>query len=208
VTTAIDWNHWRSTYTDKTYPEHQAFYSEVFAHHPVQCHFNPMLADKAIRETNPTTVVELGGWDGELAELMLEKHPAIDRWTNVEICREARERGTHPRYEAPEVGDWYWTRTWTADLFVSSHAIEHLTAEDLDRTIQATDAQAIFLDAPLFDEPMDWENFPGTHILPLDWGGVDSILTNHGYALDWTVTHRTPDASGGQATARLYRRAT
>lgn len=205
MTTALDWNHWRTTYSERTYREHQGFYSEVYAAHPVQRHYDADLCSRAIEQINPAYVVELGGWDGELAHLMLDAHP-IKQWTNVEICDEARHGSAgNPRYRTPILGDWYWTQQWTADLFVASHTIEHLTADHLERTIAATKTKAIYLDAPLPDEPTDWRNFTGTHILPLNWQGVDQLLAKHGYLLDWSVVHDTPEESGGQSTARLYR---
>lgn len=212
----LDWNRWRATYAELTYAEHQGFYSEVYGSHPVQQHFDESLAAQAIRQVQPETVIELGGWNGELAHRMLARHPPIDEWMNVEICNEARVEGEtnafvrnlHHRYLAPDLGDWYWTRQWTADLFVASHTIEHLTADHLERTIAATEARAIYLDAPLTDDATDWLNFTGTHILDLNWGGVDHLLARHGYRLDWSVTHEIPETSGGESTARLYLKGT
>ena len=64
-------------------------------------------------------------------------------------------------------------------------------------TISATSARAIYLDAPLVDEPTDWTAYVGTHILEVGWDGVDTILNN--YRLAWRMQHDTGEA-------RLYRR--
>lgn len=208
VEAPIDWNAWRAQYDQMTYLEHQDLYAEVHARYPEQCHYSVEHVARAIAATAPRTVIELGGWDGELAHTMLDQHPTIEQWTNIEICAAARDSrpDPDPRYEAPELGDWYWTRQWACDLFVASHTIEHLTVDHLDLTIAATDAAALFLDAPLPAYPTDWRDCTGTHILPLNWDGVDELLAGHGYALSWATAHQTPDSSGGTASARLYLR--
>lgn len=204
----LNWDEWRERYPDATFAEQRAFHSEIYAAYPKQHHFSTEYAAQAIAEISPTTVVELGGWDGELAKLMLADNTGIDSWTNVEICQEAAvagERGADARYSAWLVHDWYWSRTWTCDLFVASHVIEHLSAQDLERVIAATKAKALFFDAPLDDYGHGWHGFTGTHILPLGWMGVNALCLQYGYDLVWANDHDTDPSSGERARACLYR---
>lgn len=203
---SLDWDAWRNAYPTLTYAEQQAFHSDLYAQHPNQRHYNERLVAAAIKRVQPTTVIELGGWDGELAHAMLNQYPTIEEWTNVEVCREAARAGDgiNPRYHAPILNDWYWTHTWEADLFIASHTIEHLTAEHLDRTIAATKAQALFLDAPLQDEGLTWRGSTTTHILNIGWRDVTQLCARHGYQLATATTHDTGPASGGIARACLY----
>jgi hypothetical protein len=199
--TGLDWNAWRAAYPTSTYEQQQRFYSDVYRQHPEQRHFNKRAVRRAIEQVQPRTVVELGGWDGELAERMLERHPDIVEWINVEVCKEAAHISDtrHPRLSSPYLSDFYWTSHWHADLFVASHAIEHLTVQHLEKTIAATHARALYLDAPLEDAPESWEDYHGSHILDVGWDGVDVLCERYGYLLAWRQAH----ASG---KACLYQR--
>jgi hypothetical protein len=207
--TTLDWDAWRTAYPHLTYTQHQDFYSLVYAQHPEQRHYSTEHVEQAIEQINPRTVVELGGWDGELAHTMLEQYPDIRLWRNVEICREAAAAGEdrHPRYDAVLTNDWYWNKTWTCDLFVASHVIEHLSRQHLDAMVGATNAKALYMDAPLTDQPYQWQGFTGTHILNYGWAGITRTCKTHGYTLAWDRTHRTDETSGGYARACLYLKA-
>jgi hypothetical protein len=208
TTAGLDWDAWRNAYHHLTYAEHQDFYSRIYEQHPEQRHYDPVYVARAIEQVQPRTVVELGGWDGELAVSMLEQYPTtIKHWCNVELCREAaaKGQGRHPRYEAPILHDWYWNHgVKHCDLFVASHVIEHLSLHHLNQTIKATDARALFMDAPLLDQPLNWAGFTGTHILEKGWTSVTRICNEHGYRLAWAEDHQTDPSSGGTARACLY----
>jgi hypothetical protein len=204
--TTLDWDAWRNAYPTLTYREQQDFHSLIYAQYPEQRHYDPTYVARAIEDTLPLTVVELGGWDGELAAEMLDRYQGIQGWVNVEICREASDISAlrHPRLAAAEMDDYYWTQDWECDLFVGSHVIEHLSTTHLQQTIQATDARALFFDAPLEDHALNWRHFTGTHILGTGWAGVTSLCNQHGYSLAWAEDHETDPSSGGHARACLY----
>jgi hypothetical protein len=208
--TSLDWDAWRQAYPDLTYAQQQNFHSLIWQQHPVQRHYAPDLVAKAIEHVQPSTVLELGGWDGELAHAMLDQHPDIETWVNVEICREASDLSAtrHPRLHAAEhLDDFYWTETWGCDLFVASHTIEHLTVQHLEQTIAATHARALYLDAPLGDKATPWQGSTTTHTLHTGWIGVTRICNRHGYQLAWAEDHSTDPVSGDKARACLYTRA-
>jgi hypothetical protein len=206
--TSLDWDAWRQAYPDLTYAQQQDFHSLLYAEYPEQRHFSTEHVAKAIAHTQPAMVVELGGWDGELAHAMLDQYPDIGHWINVEICREAAAAGAHkhPRYYAPRLNDWYWSRKWITDLFVASHTIEHLTVAHLEKTIHATHAKALYLDAPLGDKATPWQGSTTTHTLHTGWIGVTQICGRYGYTLAWAEDHTTDPASGDKARACLYTR--
>jgi hypothetical protein len=209
--TTLDWDAWRNAYPDLTYTQQQDFHSLLYAEHPEQRHYSTEHVARAIEQIEPRTVVELGGWDGDLAHRMLERYPSIKHWCNIELCREAASAGhrRHPNYESPIVDDWYWNLrdSWVCDLFVASHTIEHLTVHHLERTIAATHARALFLDAPLGDKATPWQGSTTTHTLHTGWIGVTQICNRHGYTLAWAEDHTTDPASGDKARACLYLRA-
>jgi hypothetical protein len=201
--TPIDWDAWRREYAEgMSVAELRDFYSRVWElHRDQRCHSKNTCA-VAIAEIRPRWVLELGGWDGELGKSMLDAYPEIRRWTSVEICPEA-VRATRAR-EDPRLsvicpGDWwFWERRWECDLFVASHVIEHMTAEELGRTFCAVEAYAMYLEAPLEEHGRSWTGYAGSHILEEGWDWVDTCLGHLGHELMWDV----PVAGH----ARLYRR--
>ena len=192
TTTAIDWDQWRKAYPTLSYQDQKAFHELIWEQYPLQNCWHQHLLNRAIEKVQPYTVVELGGWDGAAAAVMLSQHPVIQRWTNVEICEPAAQHGQDrsKRYEAPILDGFYWEHgPWHADLFVASHSIEHLSAHHLERTIATTQAKAIYLDAPLEDEPTDWTGYVGSHILEIGWQGVYQILRDNNYWIKWSNVH-------------------
>lgn len=205
--TTLDWDAWRTAYPTLSYREQQEFHSLIYAQYPEQQHYDTTSVHAVLEQIKPRTIVELGGWNGQLAHQMLDQYPTIERWTNVEICREAADAGAHrhPRYMAATLDDYYWhSGPWICDLFIASHTIEHLSHHHLNQTIEATQAKALFLDAPLIDAPTNWHAFTGTHILETGWAGVNQTCKQHGYHLTWAIPHLTDPSSGGTARACLY----
>lgn len=208
---SFDCEAWRAAYPDASYADQQRMHSEMYSVAPLQRHFDEAITSATVERFRPARVVELGGWDGELAKLMLDRFQFISSWVNVELCAEARRAGGRTgrrrRYSAPEVGDWYWTRKWKCDLFVASHTIEHLSAEHLALVLGATDAQVLLLDAPLQDLPTRWDGYSAMHVLEVGWPGVTAICAAAGYALLGSMNHDTGPTSGGPARACTYVRA-
>lgn len=205
--TVLDCDQWRSNYSNWTVADHKAFYKDVWDAYPNQSHHAPSLAQVVMETYAPRTVVEIGGWDGELAVGLLNLFPDIERWTNVEICEQAVKNGhKHPRYWATSPNTWFWDNYWHADMLVASHCIEHMTAEHLEKMVQACDVKYMYFDAPLQDAPTSWWGTSTTHILEVGWDGVTAICERYGFKLVWAVPHITPPSSGGYARAMVYGR--
>lgn len=201
-----DCDNWRRTYDDMTVLDQKAFYGQIWREYREQAHFNADRLTTVIEAQQPRTVVELGGWDGECAGIMLNRFPCLMRWWNVEICEEACAEGLkHPRY-APVCleNSWYWEHKWQADMFVASHTIEHLKAKDLEAAIAATTAKTLYFDTPLEDEGKSWWGSTTTHILEIGWNGIDEICGRYGYRLEWRKRHPLEARSGGWSAVSVY----
>jgi hypothetical protein len=191
-----------------TVADHQKFYSEVWAEYPGQSHFSDAPLARAIESMSPKTVMEVGGWDGEAAVTMLERFDFIEKWTNVEICREAVEHGRqHPRYKSFSPNKWYWECEWPpVDMFVGVHVIEHMRARDLAALVDATDAKAFYFEAPLTWTPINWTGVSATHILEFGFEGVSGLMHDRGYVIGSAERLVTKPESGGFSQAYLYLR--
>jgi hypothetical protein len=187
-----------------TFKEHKKYYEAVFTDITYQrkyaiefweAPFQNELKDKELR------VIELGGYQGELAHEILRKHPNIEKWDNYEISDRA---DTHqvcndPRYDPIVLEDFIWNDppasiTFKApgaslrkyNTFVSSHTIEHITGDNfkalVDTVIRYMDY--CILEAPLSEQQMPniWKGYDGTHIQELAWNDIITILWNAGFS--------------------------
>lgn len=179
----IDWDAWRHEYGSMTFADQQRFYADVAVAHPCQQNFDlPHARETFDRiEGDRLNVVELGGWDGALAEAMLDRED-IATWTNYDIvgvpqvCR--REN-----YRLEVLDDYLWNQGQVhGHIFVACHTIEHLTGAELEKLFDALHVEYIYLQAPIGKESgQTWGGYVGSHILEIGWDRIDELLAERGY---------------------------
>ena len=191
-----DFNEWRANYNKWSYAEHQEFYSRVYAEYPGQKRFDAdsvcKFLELATEREVPQRVIEMGGWNGELcSEIRIDPYQTITAWINFEICKEAREDYHYsPNYICAQQDAFIWDNILTlppANVFISSHSIEHITTEDLILLVQKIDDHGIkwcYVQSPLHEtERPNWHDYLGTHILQASWREVDAIFALAGFSM-------------------------
>jgi len=165
-----------------TFADQQEFYRVVAIEHPEQQHFNTNAAISAFEQIDEPsfTVVELGGWDGALAYHLLDRFPIL-RWINYDIVSVEPQVCIDRRYHPVELDDWFWNERRTADVFVATHMIEHITDRELGELFDCLDVDWIYLEAPLLIDGQKWYGYRGSHILELGWKDVVAMLYERGY---------------------------
>lgn len=185
---------WRDAYDSMTYEEHSRYFDAIYEQFPQQSHCTRHEAHAFFQEQpNGCRVLELGGWDGSMARILLDEFPGIVHWTNVEICRAACIAGgmEAPRYSAHTPDGWLWEqdRLPHADVLFASHSFEHLRAEQIDRLLaRLLGIRAAYIEAPLAEsaDNFDWTGDLSTHLLEIGWRQLEERFLQHGYH----VTHR------------------
>lgn len=179
-----------------TYDEHVAYYDVIYEHFPEQQHGDLT----AIREffsgtQDPETVLEIGGWNGAIAGMVLGEFPQVTKWYNFELCRPAIAHGLkHSRYTARVLPDFVWNvpELPACSTFFAAHTIEHMRARELLALFaRLHSARRMYLEAPLPQSATahDWSGRWSTHILEIGWNEVESLAQSHGFQ----VTHRAPN---------------
>lgn len=196
----IDFDQWRTTYGTRTLAEESAFYDKVAVEHPEQQQWKSRASFTVAALEGATSVVELGPWRGELAASVLRRVPTIDSWAGFDVCRWAVEntRCTHTAYEPVTLTDWPWaTDLPSADVFVASHVLEHLSWEHVQLLAEQFGKYArLVLDIPIPDDsPRDWQGYNGSHMLEVSWSEVDALLVDQGF---WEASR--------EGSARVYDR--
>lgn len=183
----VDFDAWRAAYDDLSYAQHVEFYRQVAEAYPEQQHYNEP-AVRAFLAGSDGSVLEIGGWKGELAAAVLPDFPAIPSWLNVEIAPQAVTESVcdDPRYRVlvPEAF------IWDADIdlrpyrtLIASHVIEHMKQADVEKLMDRLGhIERMYVDAPLPPEPSAWEQGESSHIIEVGWIGLAEIFTRHGFA--------------------------
>jgi hypothetical protein len=189
----MNFDEYRRRYGELTDGEHRAAYSTWYQLWPVQRHVTLPSLDRFLSEHSRALVIEMGGWDGYGAELMLERYPQLKAWLNVEICAEAADLGQQrikdARYCAAVPGSFRWWRGEIAaspdSVLVASHVLEHLSDIDAMDLIQTQRPKAWYIEAPLSEGGQSWDSYGGSHVLHAGWGAVESWLSEAGYHRQW-----------------------
>jgi len=178
----INFDLWRENYDQYSFEDMKAFYAEVAEKFPDQQHFDL----NAIRAAfscfgAPVSVVELGGWDGALADKMFNTGK-VASWRNFDIA-DVPQVCKRDEYSLVVLDDWFWNGPVRyADVFVATHTVEHIRATDLGDVFDSLHVDYIYLEAPLEDYPTDWTGYHGSHILEIGWDGIDEMLLKRGFA--------------------------
>jgi hypothetical protein len=178
----IDWDDWRARHASLTFADQQAFYQRVAEIYPHQQSFDAALCHDAFDfiAGEDLDVLELGGWDGALAGLMLGRSD-VSRWTNCDLI-EVPQVCRHEGYVLHVLQDYLWYMPERrADVFVACHTIEHLSVAELSKLFDWVRAAYVYLEAPIGAVGKDWRGYPGSHILDIGWIEVRAMLEKRGY---------------------------
>jgi len=196
-----EFNQWRQDYDTLTFEEQLAFYQRYVQDHPKQCHFSPGGLRLAFGEIplDEFRVLELGGWTGQAAEMMLEVRGDITTWTNVEISGGARNNPVceDPRYHtlAPRALDWGIPLPQDCNVFVALHVLEHVKAVHVRSIIAQLPASIVYaiIEAPIKQSGTnnEWHNYYGSHVLELGWKQVEALLGEYSFVPMKHLKHDT-----------------
>ena len=188
-----EFNTWRVKYDDMTYQEQQIFYDNLFKYFPHQSQHTKELVKRFFNNIpiRNIHVLELGGWNGELAREMLRIFKdKISSWDNYEISQKAKEKNVcfDERYNIIIPNDFVWNIILPEhyNIFLSAHTIEHIRAihfqkliENLPKTIEW-----IYFEAPLpLKHGRHWMNDYSTHILEWGWKDIEDFMLMKGFYL-------------------------
>lgn len=184
------WDKWRAAYNTLSDADQLEFANAIAAKFPTQQHATRSHFDKLFGElSGPASVIEIGGWKGELADYCLKNYPLINEWLNVEFCSVAAENYvcSHPKYEVliPYRFDWFKIPmpVESFDVALAAHVIEHLSDEHLGELVHTLSGiKTICFEAPIGEHENNWSGYEGTHILKMGWQGVNALMRKQAYA--------------------------
>lgn len=179
---------WREAYDGLSYEEQKAFYARVGLEHPRQAGFT-LDAWKTFLTgcPQPLKVLELGGWNGELAEALWD-HFDPTRWWNLEIRESAVETAICHRdgYVVYIPPDFAWEAALPpVQVVVASHFVEHIRFAELLALMENMPVTVTHMgiEAPIQDdaEGVDWTGYHGSHILEVGWRQLEVAFEERGW---------------------------
>jgi len=177
--TAIDFDQWRANYDLMSFADHQAFNQHVATRYPEQRSFDVPAVRRFLRERQPRNVVEVGGWDGALADMMIDEFYGIKTWVNYDIT-DVPQVCDAPAYERIVLDDWPWKTHVTADALVASHVFEHMKLHEIEHLVASWDVASVYVDCPI-GGGTDWNGYHGTHILSASAHELLDVFGTAGY---------------------------
>jgi len=181
----MKWATFRRSYDNLPIEKHQQQYNQLANENANQRRFSEHKAREFLSRVRPARVIELGGWDGELASIILPASE-IESWFNFELSS-IRPVCDDERFQQIVSASWAWDdERFIGDCFVSSHCLEHLSNTQLWSVLDALDAggfTSAFTQVPLpaVGKP-DWEQWPNSgHILDMNAVEFDEAFVSRGW---------------------------
>jgi hypothetical protein len=157
---------------------------------PKQAHFSLDLISELFIEAQSVLdkleVIELGCHQGYLAKDILSRFN-IDSWTGYDINKSALKRSVveDERYTTVALVDKWFHEIDLPDfnVFVSSHTLEHMYLEEVEKTIVHVSqlAKYMILEIPILEAGQKWKGYGGTHTLTCDRQTIRDLITSHGF---------------------------
>lgn len=199
-----DFDRWRALYPWLSHSDQTDFYNQMAAFWPDQHQYDvaPVieLCNRLLADNASMSVVEMGGWTGQLAaEVLGTFHGgSLTRWVNYELCSAVGYKQVPHHFAVWPYRDRYTVESlawplWELnsqsnpqspfgpavkpDLFIASHVIEHLSLTHFCRLAEwLRGVPVVHFQAPLESDGTDWTGYVGAHILPVGWKGVCAVM--------------------------------
>lgn len=172
-----DFNRWRSEYDSLSFKEQAHFYKQLLSDHPNQTHFSRAAVLEFMSGSGASKIVELGGNDGGLADVVLGAFPSVESWHNYELSG-SDQVCNDQRYEVFS-DEFLWRRHHAGyDALVASHILEHITTLELDRLLDAVPVSWLYTDIPVAPGG-SWDHTTAAHISRAD--EIIPVIESHGF---------------------------
>jgi hypothetical protein len=163
--------------------------------YPEQVHFNlsPIIYWLKNIVPKPVSVLEIGGWRGDLAEKALSSFEHIELWHNYDLLKNNNYQKCHDsRYKLISLEEdiWYMSLNFEYNALIATHMIEHINWKEFTELINWIPAsiRTVLFEAPLpaSNEKINWTGDFSSHVLEKGWEQVVTEMKNHGFSVDYS----------------------
>lgn len=159
-------NAWRASHASLSFAEEKTLWDVVFPKIAAQRCATVVWHRDVLQSRPRRRVLELGSYDGWLANAC--SAVGIESWVGYELCGWAVDRsmqGTDNRELLMPF--WMLHDLPAADIFLSSHTLEHLTDREVEMVLDVVAPRVtdMILEVPW--HPDGWHDYRGSHILSM-----------------------------------------
>ena len=194
--------HWFDTYRKKydsfTFAKKQKIASRWLIQYPEQAHFDfdPVKYWLENVVVKPTSVLEIGGWRGDLAQTALTDFSFIDRWHNYDLIENnGSQKCQDHRYSLITLKDdlWRTSLSFRYNALIATHMIEHINWMEFTELAGwiPVGIVTVLFEAPLpfSEENFSWKGDHSSHVCEKGWEQVNSEMKKHGFNIVYSVNN-------------------
>jgi acetyltransferase-like isoleucine patch superfamily enzyme len=179
---------WRNCRGDLPYGEHVRFFDAIFDKYPNQ-HYCNLVEARTFCSQLPAAsqILELGGWKGQVAEILLAEFPDIEHWHNFELSGNAVKEGLrHPRFTSRVADDFVWRLEDLppCNVLFAAHVLEHLTSREIGELLRKLiSVMHVFVESPLpaAGKQLSWAGNLSTAVLDIGWLELEELFGTFGF---------------------------
>jgi len=139
-----------------------------------------------IEKESKLQVIEMGGAHGKLANILTNIFDDyIETWTNYELFERIVE-DNHPKYKQVILDKFLWNYNVDkcSNVFVSTHAIEHINFDEFKRLIDHLSfIKYMYFEIPITNEGHSWMGDFSSHIMIKGWTDILQYMKDKNYTV-------------------------
>ena len=163
--------------------------------YPEQGHFNLTPINYWLENIvdRPVSVLEIGGWRGDLAEKVLLSFEHINLWHNYDLIKQNSYQKCHDnRYKLISMEEdlWHMFLKFEYNALIATHMIEHINWKEFIELINwiPESIRTVLFEAPLpaSNEKINWKGDYSSHVLEKGWEQVITEMKRHRFSVDYS----------------------
>ncbi len=162
--------------------------------YPEQAHFNYVPIDHWLKNIVPkqASILEIGGWRGDLAAKALSSFEHIYLWHNYDLlANHNTQKCNDKRYKLISLNAYLWHMSLQVEYnaLIATHMIEHIRWRELIELINwiPDGISTVLFEAPLPEsaDNINWKGDHSSHVLEKGWEQVIAEMKIHNFFVDF-----------------------
>jgi hypothetical protein len=188
-------NRYRKNYDSFSFAQKQKMASRWLEQYPEQAHFDTAPVKHWLENyvKRPCSVLEIGGWRGDLANKMLTDYNYIQSWHNYDLIEDNSYQKCHDlRYKLITLKDdlWHISLVYNYNALIATHMIEHINWREFIELAGwiPLNIETVLFEAPLpaSEESLNWNGDYSSHVFEKGWEQVNAEMRKHGFRVEYT----------------------
>lgn len=186
---------YRKRYSTITFKKKVKFTNRWLQEFPEQAHFNYIHVEHWLKNIviKPASIIEIGGWRGDLALKALSSFDHIIAWHNYDLLEfNEYQKCKDTRYELITLDQYIWHKSLDHkyNALIATHMIEHICWKELIQLIGwiPREIRTVLFEAPIppTGENISWKGDYSSHVLEKGWEQIISEMKNNDFSLDYS----------------------